>query len=132
LEKEPTFSRSLLTSLTFAAEGIRREELPNELLMLLFRVELTVGFLDNSALDNLALDNLACSILTKASAILSSNFLASVPGAKITDPSGPRMLMESDLLEAVAACRRAPAAKIVNKITITLFIIPTFSAALVS
>jgi cytochrome c biogenesis factor len=48
----------------------------------------------------------------------------SVPGVKKTDP------MESDLLEE-AACSRAAAATITNKINMILFIIPTFSAALI-
>ena len=107
----------------------------------LFKVEFSERLSDISACSALLTSGsfFSCSLalfqessLVKASSILSSTFLVSVPGVKKTDPTGPRMLVESDLLEAAAACRRDAAATIINKIAIALFMIPTFCATLIS
>jgi hypothetical protein len=56
----------------------------------------------------------------------------SVPGEKKTDLSGPSMPVESNLLDDAAIDKRAVAVTIINKTTITLFIIPTIIAVFIN
>jgi len=117
-----------LLRVEFAVVELLRAKLPGKL----FDELASFGSIVSGSLFSSVLAFFQKSSLDKASAILSSTFLVSVPGEKKTDLSGPSMPVESDSLDDAADDKRAVAVTIINKTTITLFIIPTIIAVFIS